>query len=187
LLTVLLLLAGASPVCAHRLDAQCFVRPGWKVQVESWFETGDSPRGAHVQVFGADGQLLTEGKLDSQGIFVFPFPAAESLRVVVLAGGGHRAEVKVPATELSRMATCTCVAALAPGPWPLRASLLVVPMRQAGELPSTAQEAMEKPLADRSASFPITGAVTGVGFLLAVAVIFSWRTARRARTSDHPV
>ena len=62
-----LLLAAPGQARAHRLEAEYRVLPGNKVQVESWFDlTGDSPRGAQVKVYRADGQLLTDGKLDEQ-------------------------------------------------------------------------------------------------------------------------
>lgn len=78
LLALMALAASAGRANAHRLDAQCFVRPGWQVQVESWYETGEPPRGARVEVFRADGQLLTAGKLDMNGVFGFSFVGAEN-------------------------------------------------------------------------------------------------------------
>jgi nickel transport protein len=87
---------------AHRLDAEATVRSFGRVQVEAWFETGDIPKSARVQVFRPDGRLLTEGKLDDQGIFTFTYIDAEPLRVVVDAGVGHRAEVKLKQADLER-------------------------------------------------------------------------------------
>ena len=62
----------AAPRQAHRLDADYRVRPDGKVQVESWFDMGGkAPAGAKVQVFRPNGEILSEGVLDEQGIFVF--------------------------------------------------------------------------------------------------------------------
>jgi nickel transport protein len=97
-------LATAGKVHAHRLDAQCVVLSGKRVRVESWFSTGDKPRGARVNVFRANEQLLTTGKLDRNGEFIFTFTEVEPLRVVVDAGGGHRNEVMIPAVDLEASA-----------------------------------------------------------------------------------
>ncbi len=56
-----------------------------KVKVESWFETGDSPKNATVQVFRSNKQLLVEGMLNAEGVFVFPYEEADTLRVVASA------------------------------------------------------------------------------------------------------
>lgn len=100
-LTLLAVLGWSGDARAHRLDAQVFVGPSGQVRVESWFETGDLPKGAKVEVFRvADGKLLFEGKIDTEGNFVFTYSETEPLRVVVYAGAGHRAEVLVKKAEL---------------------------------------------------------------------------------------
>jgi hypothetical protein len=86
----------ARPAYAHRLDAEARVLSEHIVAVESWFETGDTPQEATVQVFRADGSLLIKGPLDAAtGKFLFRYERPEPLRIVVLAPGGHRAEVKL--------------------------------------------------------------------------------------------
>jgi cobalt/nickel transport system permease protein len=95
------LLASAAPAHAHRLEAEYRVLPKEKkVKVESWFETGDSPRNATVQVYRPANKLLVEGKLNDDGVFVFHYEEPESLRVVVAAPGGHRKELTIPKNEL---------------------------------------------------------------------------------------
>jgi hypothetical protein len=153
----LLLAAGAAP--AHRLEAEYRVLPDHKVQVESWFDLGgDSPRGARVQVFRADGSLFTEGKLDRQGVFVFPYGDAEPLRVVV-STTGHRAVLEVPAQDLT---PGTGTAPTSPG-------------QDAGPTAAGAR-------ADRSARVSVKDVLIGVGFLLAAAAFaLSLRNARQLR------
>ena len=97
---------------AHRLEAEAVVRPFGTVQVETWFETGDSPKAAKVSVFGANGQRLTEGQCNERGVFVFPYSGNEPLRVVVDAGAGHRAETTISAAMLTSNAVCTAAACL---------------------------------------------------------------------------
>jgi cobalt/nickel transport system permease protein len=105
LLAVAALLTTATPVWAHRLEAEYRVLPDRRIQIESWFETGDSPQNATVKVFNAEGALLLEGKLDGKGLFVFPLEKVQDLRVEVYAGAGHQAELKMSQKELeSRLA-----------------------------------------------------------------------------------
>jgi hypothetical protein len=105
LLAVLGVLGAAGPVHAHRLEADCQVLPGGQVQIESWFDPGDGrPRGAKVQVFRPDGSLVAEGQTDDQGVFVFSCREAESLRVVVNAGAGHRKEFTILKERLEQVA-----------------------------------------------------------------------------------
>src|SRR5262249_1644338 len=120
------LTANANPAFAHRLDAQCFVRADWQVQVESWYETGEAPRGARVEVFRADGRLLTTGNLDKNGVFVFPYKEVQGLKVVVTSVG-HRAEAAVTTEALERAVACTCAACMAPAPPFMAAALLTSP------------------------------------------------------------
>jgi cobalt/nickel transport system permease protein len=95
------LLLTAAPAFAHRLKADYKVLPNeHKVKIEGWFESGDAPKNATVQVYRSDERLLIEGKLNADGVFVFPFEEADELRVVVNAPGGHREQLKIPKAAL---------------------------------------------------------------------------------------
>jgi hypothetical protein len=102
-LTVFAALSLCREARAHRLEAEYRVLPGGKVQVESWFETGDSPKGAKVRVFRADGTPLfaEAGELNEKGVFVFAYDKPEKLRVVVSAGEGHSKALTISAAELA--------------------------------------------------------------------------------------
>jgi len=159
-LTFLALLALVPrPALAHRLEAECHVLPDRKVQVEAWFDLGGVPKGAEVRVLRAGGQVLTEGRMDNQGLFVFPYADAGPLRVIVDAGAGHRKDVEVSAEEL----------------------------RQASPGPPSPGAAAEKPappvpLSDRTPKVSIKDVLVGVGFLLALAAfVLSLRNARQLR------
>ena len=161
LLSLVLLLATVGTVHAHRLEAEYHVLPGQKVQVESWFDTtGDSPKGAKVEVFGPDQQLRTSGRLDEEGIFIFSFSQPEPLTVVVSAGAGHRKELLIPRTEL-----------------------LPSTLRESGdEAVSAVTSPDETPRADRSSRVTIKDILIGVSFLLSLAAfILSIRNARQLR------
>jgi hypothetical protein len=166
LLAVLGTLLSAGPARAHRLEAEAKVLPGGQVRVESWFDlTGDSPKGARVQVLRPDGALLTEGELNDQGVFVFRVGKAEALKVVVSAGAGHRKELVIPQADLER------AGADAKGPAdadPAR------PAAAPGGTPTLP--------ADRSLRVNVKDVLVGVGFVLAAAAfVLGVRNARQLR------
>src|SRR5437899_955305 len=101
-LAALVMALAASAARAHRLDAQLFVLPNRRIQVESWFSDGDAASGANVQVFGPQEQLLTEGQLNEQGVFVFSYGAVTPHTVVISAGAGHRKAVSISARALDQ-------------------------------------------------------------------------------------
>jgi nickel transport protein len=153
------LLASAGEARAHRLEAEYRVLPGRRVQIESWFDlTGDSPKGAKVQVFRADGRMLTEGELDGKGQFLFSFTEATALKVVVSAGAGHRKELDIPEAELER--------AVASPPSEVETS-------RAGPVDGGA---------DRSSRVSLRDVLAGIAFLLGLAAfLLSLRNSRQLR------
>jgi cobalt/nickel transport system permease protein len=155
ILAILALIGLASPAQAHRLEGEYRILPGQKIRVESWFDlTGDSPADASVQVFRENGEVLTKGTLDKDGVFVFSFSRPEPLRVVIAAGAGHRKELTIPVTELTRALTGSSKVPQDP-----------------------------PPPADRSTRINIKDVLLGVGFVLALAAFFlSWRNARQLRS-----
>jgi cobalt/nickel transport system permease protein len=159
LLSILVLLVLGLPARAHRLEGEYKVLPGQKIRIESWFDLGGaSPTEAVVQVFGSDGKLREEGKLNDRGIFVFSYDRAEPLRVVILAGG-HRKELEIPRRALADSSQ--------------------------GDLDSAdpSPAAVEPPLADRQSRVQIKDILIGVGFVLALAAfILSWRNAIALRS-----
>jgi len=161
LLGLLTTLTVARPARAHRLVAEYRVLPDQKVQIESWFDTtGDPPKGATVEVFRADKQLLTSGQLNEGGVFVFSFTRAEPLKVVVYAGAGHRAELDIPEADLARGKSAEQVETLSNEDAP-----------PAGE-----------PRADRSSRVTVKDVLVGLSFLLAAAAfLLSLRNARQLR------
>jgi cobalt/nickel transport system permease protein len=155
LLAVLGVLWAAGPAHAHRLDADYRVRPDGQVQVESWFDVGGkAPAGAKVQVFRPNGDVLTDGVLDEQGIFVFAPTAAEDLKVVVYAGVGHRAEFTIAQSAL--------------------------PKGLSADAAKPAAAAPPTPMIDRTYQIPYKEILAGFGFLLGLAAfILSLRNMRQ--------
>jgi len=111
MLSVLFIVGPVSAARAHRLDAQAFLLPGNKLQIESWFSDGTVPRGAKVQVYRGEHELLKEGTLNDDGLVVFVLEKAEPLRILVLAGEGHLKELNVSAADWGKeTAGKTCAA-----------------------------------------------------------------------------
>lgn len=162
---------------AHRLEAEAVIRPHRQIQVESWFETGETPRSAKVAVYREDGKVLAAGRLDKNGIFVFSCQTVEPLQVVVDAGAGHRVETAITAEQLTRYDLSTCVACLSGAPF-LAASLLV-PIHGAGKPPAP------QPIVQRETGMQLRNLLIGVGILLGVALAaLQWQRMRsRARLS----
>src|SRR5205823_11490305 len=81
-----------------------FLLPNRKIQVESWFSNGDAAKGAKVQVYGAQNELVGEGELNEQGVFVFSLADIEPHTVIISAGAGHRKVLSLSAKVLERAA-----------------------------------------------------------------------------------
>jgi hypothetical protein len=167
------LLASAAPAHAHRLEAEYRVLPKEKkVKVESWFETGDSPRNAIVQVYRPDNKLLVEGKLNDDGVFVFHYEEPDTLRIVVAAPGGHRKELTVPKNELG---------ATADGNSPADG-----PMSGNEGAASSGDEGGR--FADRSSRTTVKDVLLGIGLLFSAAgFVLGVRNARELRELRRPV
>jgi nickel transport protein len=171
---LLALVLAAGDAHAHRLDAQAFILPNHQIQIEAWFSNGDAAQSATVQVFGAQGQRITEGHLNSQGIFIFPYGGADALKIVISAGAGHRKELSLQAGALAAPASEKAPASPVQG----------------NELAPT-----PVPLAERDSGVPVKDVLLGIGFVLAVAAfVLSLRNAQKLRTLErfqerapHPV
>lgn len=169
-----------SSAAAHRLEAEAVVRPGWKVQVESWFETGDAAAGARVEVFGPDGQPHSQGRLDRQGVYQFAYRSLEPLRVVVNAGGGHRVEVKVAAKDLVRSAVGSTIACVQPTPSPW----LVVPMLGHADPEPDDSAPAPAPVVHRRTGIQWLNLTLGLALLLALAALVKQRLRVRQLRSQ---
>jgi hypothetical protein len=138
---------------AHRLQSGFQVTGPNTIQVESWFDTGGSPKSATVQVLHADGRSLIDGKMNANGVFVFRFEEAETLKVIVSAGDGHRSEIEIPASAMK--------------PTPSANMALSRPTQP-------------QPLVDRESAIPFKDILLGVTFVLAsAAFVLALRNSRR--------
>ena len=91
--------------------------------------------------------------MEANGIFVFRFDQAETLKVVVSAGDGHRSEMEIPETALKPTPSSETVESRPTHP---------------------------QPLVDRESALPVKDVLLGVTFVLALsAFVLALRNARR--------
>ncbi len=88
---VLLMAIASTSAWAHKVTVFAWVEDD-TVYTQSKFSGGRSAKNAKIAVYNAAGEKLLEGRTDTQGRFAFSPPKAEALRVVLMAGSGHRAE-----------------------------------------------------------------------------------------------
>ena len=85
---------------AHKVTIFAWVE-GDTVHTESKFSGGRVAKQAPIEVYDRTGALLLEGRTDDEGRFVFKAPKQEALRIVLVAGAGHRNEWVVKAEEFA--------------------------------------------------------------------------------------
>lgn len=87
-------------VLAHKVNIFAYVE-GDSVYTESYFNDGRKCKNSTISVYDASGEQLREGTTDDEGIFVFPVPKREKLKIVLNASMGHRAEYVLSRGELT--------------------------------------------------------------------------------------
>ena len=94
------LLAVPHIASAHKVSVFAWVE-GNTVYVQSKFGGGRKPKGAPVEVYNDRGDLILSGVTNDQGEFSFKVKAKEKteMKIVLLAGMGHRAEWTIPAGD----------------------------------------------------------------------------------------
>jgi nickel transport protein len=88
-----------APVDAHRVNLFAWVE-GDTVYVESKFSDGKKVKAGKIIVTDPQGNELVKGTTNDQGEFSFTIPKKTDLKIVLLAGAGHRAEWTIPAAEI---------------------------------------------------------------------------------------
>jgi hypothetical protein len=87
------------PVDAHRVILFAWVE-GDTVYVESKFNSGKKVKAGKIVVSDLQGTELVKGKTNEKGEFSFKVPKKTDLKIVLLAGEGHRAEWTLPLAEI---------------------------------------------------------------------------------------
>lgn len=96
-------LAGG-PASAHRAIIFAWV-DGDTVYTESKFSGGKRVKGGDVIVYDLEGSQLLKGKTNNKGEFSFKMPKKTGMKIVLLAGMGHRGEWTIPLDEIQVVVT----------------------------------------------------------------------------------
>ena len=97
-LTLSTILLTFSHVQAHKVNVFAWVE-GETVHVESKFSGGRKPVAATVEVYDSEDRLLLKSETDDKGKLVFKAPQKTAMRIVLIAGMGHRGEWKLSPTD----------------------------------------------------------------------------------------
>lgn len=194
LLPLALILALCAPhaALAHRVNIFAWT-DGDSVVVESAFNRGSPVRGGEIVVHdAADGAELLRGRTDDRGTFRFPIPErmrrGHGLRIVVLAGEGHRNEWMMEASEAAASGPAGGDAAPAPAPAVSAASAPEPAGDQARaatpedvrRIVDAALAPLRRELAARNAAGPnLRDIIGGLGWILGLAGIAAYFRRRR--------
>ncbi|HEX9861159.1 MAG TPA: hypothetical protein VGB23_08125 [Nitrospirota bacterium] len=88
IIAVAVVVISASSAHAHKVSVFAHAEDG-KVHAECYFVDGTRCTGSKVTVEDSKGAVVSEGVTDSQGMYVFDIPKADSLKIVLHAGMGH--------------------------------------------------------------------------------------------------
>ncbi len=185
------LLLAPNAALAHKVTVFAWVE-GHTVFTESKFSGGRVAKNARIEVYNMAGDKLLEGQTDDQGKFAFQPPQPEALRIVLLAGAGHRNEWRVAADEFGNGATATPtptpVVAAAPEPQAAvstdtdRTTISLSP----DELQALVEQSLDKKLApilhrlgavDTGPS--LNDIIGGIGYILGLVGLAAYLQSRR--------
>ncbi|MBI9084583.1 MAG: hypothetical protein JEZ11_13370 [Desulfobacterales bacterium] len=89
----------ADTALAHRVNIFAWVE-GNTVHTQSKFGGGRKAMDAPIEVYDDQDNKLLEGRTDGNGEFSFKIPKQSALKIVLVAGMGHRNEWTVPLDEI---------------------------------------------------------------------------------------
>jgi nickel transport protein len=86
-------------VDAHRVNLFAWIE-GDTVHLESKFSGGKKVKAGKIIVTDPQGNELVKGTTDEKGEYTFKIPQKTDLKIVLIAGTGHRAEWTIAASEI---------------------------------------------------------------------------------------
>jgi len=97
--TMILSFLGSGTALAHKVILFAWVE-GDTVFIESKFSGGKRVKGGMITVSDLGGNQLLSGKTNNRGEFSFKIPKKITLKIVLVAGMGHRGEWTIPVEEI---------------------------------------------------------------------------------------
>lgn len=83
----------------HKINIFATVE-GNKIYTQSYSSDGTKIKAGVIEVYDKSGNKLLKGETDSLGEFSFVIPKKEDLKIVLIGGLGHRAEITISKDEL---------------------------------------------------------------------------------------
>lgn len=96
---LMLFFFGTGLARAHKVNVFAWVE-GDAVFIESKFSGGKRVKGGMITVSDLQGNQLLSGKTNNRGEFSFKIPKKTTLKIVLVAGMGHRGEWTIPVEEI---------------------------------------------------------------------------------------
>lgn len=103
-LALLVLSLVTATAYAHKVNVFAYVE-GDQIFIQGYFSDGTKAKNSDVTVLGDNGQELTKGQTNEEGVFIFPAQGKQALRVVLNAGMGHQASYDIPLEEVGAAAS----------------------------------------------------------------------------------
>ncbi len=89
----------ATAALAHKINVFAYAEAG-EVEVESYFADGRPVKNSRIMVYDSKEKMLLEGKTDDAGLYSFPIPKIDDLKIVVREILGHRNEFILKKVEI---------------------------------------------------------------------------------------
>lgn len=101
LFLIVFISAFSSPVFAHRVNIFCYWE-GFTLLGEGYFSGGNPVKNSKIEIYDREtGVLIATAFTDEEGKFSLPLETTRDLKVVLLAGMGHRAECVVSSNKIA--------------------------------------------------------------------------------------
>ncbi len=97
--SIMVLFLSGSDAWAHKVNLFAYVESGM-VYTESYFADGKKVEIGTISVYDREGTQLVQGKTDHEGLFQFPIPKVDDLKIVIDAGMGHKSDVILKRKEV---------------------------------------------------------------------------------------
>ncbi|MBF0451562.1 MAG: hypothetical protein HQK75_12725 [Candidatus Magnetomorum sp.] len=106
LLCIFFIFVIADHAFAHKVSIFAWVE-GDTVYTESKFMGGKTVRNAPIEILDAQGKKLLEGTTNDNGEFSFKIPQKTEMKIVLLAGMGHKAYWTIPVEDFQEDMTAS--------------------------------------------------------------------------------
>jgi nickel transport protein len=193
-----IVLLPCSQALAHNVTVFAWV-DGDIVHVESKYSGGRKPVEAPVEVYDTRGRLLLKGVTDDNGQFSFKVPQKTEMKVVLLAGMGHKGEWTILLSDLEGGSAETSPQTAEPGAATQDQAVIAAPdvsgnpvpakYVSAAEFQNAVEEALDiklkpvmKLLVETRQSGPsVTDILGGIGYIIGLVGVAAYFSAKRRK------